>query len=303
MQDNIPLSRQEVSIILNNWLEIPVNCSSVRKMYGGMIDCVLAVEFDKEPYRAVIKISKKKNFDLQANALNYIKTHTNFPVPEVYFKGYAGEIIKEAFLLIEMLPGINMGDADITPEQHAKLDCQLAEFLLELHSHTRDLYGDIDNQEFHTQWIEWFCPRILYNRDRSLQRLTQRSVEIIPRLIEKLPDLFSNQGKPTLVHGDIWANNIMVEKHNDIWTITGFVDPGVCYADVEMELAYLEVFQTVTDTFYECYHKKQPVREGYPVRKLYYWLNTLLLHVWMFGDKGYINRTEEVAVKLSEMIE
>jgi len=56
----------------------------------------------------------------------------------------------------------------------------------------------------------------------------------------------------------------------------------------------LEVFGTVTGAFFERYASVRPLREGYPVRRLYYWLNTLLLHVWLFGDAHYVGRTERL---------
>jgi fructosamine-3-kinase len=77
------------------------------------------------------------------------------------------------------------------------------------------------------------------------------------------------------------------------------VDPAARYADVEFELAYLEVFGTVTDAFFERYAAERPLRDGYGLRRLYYWLNTLLLHVWVFGDEGYVRRTERIAEELA----
>jgi fructosamine-3-kinase len=72
------------------------------------------------------------------------------------------------------------------------------------------------------------------------------------------------------------------------------VDPALHFADEEYELAYLECFQTVGDAFFRLYRSERPERDGYSVRRLCYWLNTMLLHVHVFGDAHYVRRTGSI---------
>ncbi len=76
--------------------------------------------------------------------------------------------------------------------------------------------------------------------------------------------------------------------------VSGLVDPALHFADEEYELAYLECFQTVGEPFFRAYRNVAPERDGYEVRRLYYWLNTLLLHVHVFGDAAYVRQTGRI---------
>ena len=56
------------------------------------------------------------------------------------------------------------------------------------------------------------------------------------------------------------------------------------YAPVEKEIAYLEAFDTVGEAFFDVYAGRRPLRPGYEFRRLFYWLNTYMIHVWLgFG--------------------
>jgi len=301
--DKTSISKELTDIILQDWLGKKAKCLSIQRLHGGMINSVLALSFDQSPYKAVIKISgdKSESFQREAYTLDYLKTHSMFPIPAVYLCKNANELIEQSFILMEKLPGVNLGQASMTEIDRQRVDHQLADILIELHSHERDVFGELDGSRTCTNWLEIFEQRIRENFEDTRNRLTQKSLNIIPSLLEEMPRIFEPQGRPTLIHGDIWATNIMVNNENG-WVLIGLVDPGSSYADVEDELAYLEVFGTVTKTFFERYCQKNPLRNGYEVRRLYYWLNTMLLHVSVFGDKHYVMRTERIAEEIGRII-
>ena len=92
--------------------------------------------------------------------------------------------------------------------------------------------------------------------------------------------------------------NIMVDDTDcDRPIITAFLDVNARYAEVEYELAYLRVFSTADETFFTEYTKTCPLRPGFDDRCLIYWLNTMMLHVWMFGS-GYISSCESIAERI-----
>jgi fructosamine-3-kinase len=69
--------------------------------------------------------------------------------------------------------------------------------------------------------------------------------------------------------------------------LSGLIDPGgLRYVEVEMELAYLEAFKTVRPEFFRVYSERRPLRPGYGYRRLFYWLDTFMTHIWLgFGPK------------------
>ncbi|MBN2212074.1 MAG: fructosamine kinase family protein, partial [Sedimentisphaerales bacterium] len=56
------------------------------------------------------------------------------------------------------------------------------------------------------------------------------------------------------------------------------------FAEVEYELAFMRVFHTVDEVFFRHYTQRHPLREGFERRCRVYWLNTMMLHVRLFGD-------------------
>ena len=74
----------------------------------------------------------------------------------------------------------------------------------------------------------------------------------------------------------------MVVEREDGWHLSGLLDPcGLKFAEVEKELAYLQAFHTVGPEFFRVYGEKHPLRPGFDFRKLFYWLETYMVEIWL----------------------
>jgi fructosamine-3-kinase len=164
-----------------------------------------------------------------------------------------------------------------------------AEVLLELHGHTRLTFGGIGETLGQDRWSDIILARLLeVRRQASVElRLSPSVLEDVDYAIPFAGIALQDQGVPTLIHGDIWDGNVILRQENRRWRLSGMVDPDLHYADVEAELAYLEVFGSRRAAFLEAYTAHCPLRPGYPLRRLFYWLHTALVHVWLFGDGYY----------------
>jgi fructosamine-3-kinase len=121
----------------------------------------------------------------------------------------------------------------------------------------------------------------------------------VDQAIRQAKQALSEQGQPTLVHGDIWAANVIVEKTTSGFQLSGLIDPNAQYADVELELAYLEEFSHVAGpTFFSAYHAVKPRRPGYERRRLFYWLHSYLIHVWLFEDQIFRDKVTWVVKQI-----
>src|SRR5262249_59360641 len=55
---------------------------------------------------------------------------------------------------------------------------------------------------------------------------------------------------PILTHWDLWSTNILAAPDGDgSWRIAALLDPNCKFGHAEAELAYLELFHTVTPAF------------------------------------------------------
>jgi fructosamine-3-kinase len=305
-QTNLELSPIQAEAALGAWLGRPVRCTQIQRLQGGMINTVLRLEFDRAPFRAVIKLNTgEASFAEEARALDTLHQQTRFPCPQVYLHDSSARLIPYAFLLLELMPGANLAAIQLSEQEYDEVDRQLAEILLELHGHTRAFYGGIDEQPGKARWYEVFLPRIEEARRQAEieRRLAAEVLEDVDHAIHLAETALQDQGTPTLIHGDIWAGNLIVNRTEDGWRLAGIVDPGVHFADVEYELAYLEVFDTRRAAFFEAYTARRPLRAGYAQRRLFYWLHTGLIHVWLFGDAYYRDFTARTAAAIREIMD
>lgn len=301
LQTNLVLTPEQAGLILQAWLGTWVGVTAIEPLQGGMINSVLRLRFDHPPYSAVIKLNgQEQDFAGEACALRHLHQR-GFPCPDVYLLDTAVPQIPYSFLLLETLSGVSLAEVYLDGADRRRVERELAEVLVDLHAHARERFGPIDG-EGAARWVDAFMPRL--HRVRSEpeveERLSPTVLRDVDRAIALAADLLEDQGVPTLIHGDIWAANVMVVEEADGWHLSGLVDPSAEYADVEMELAYLRGFQTVGSPFFEIYTAYAPLRPGHQLRFLVYWLRTYLIHVWLFGDQHYRDMTALVAKELVE---
>ena len=291
----IEITKKQAECILERWLKAPVTCYTLKRLEGGMLNSVVKLEFNKAPFCAVLKMNTNDSSDFpgEKKRLDYLKSINALPVPEVYDISLPNDDIPFCYLLMECVSGVNLSNPNLSIGERISIDKEIAELLLKLHSHKRSSYGKIDDLKGCSNWLDIFVPKLIHISNQTKNMLPSDLLINIKKIIEIIPEVFCNLGKPTLVHGDIWDANIIVDKIDNKWTVTGFVDPEIIYADVEYELAYLQSFTKSNDVLFSVYNSVSPMREGYELRRLFYWLHTYLVHVWYFKTENYKNLTEK----------
>ena len=71
--------------------------------------------------------------------------------------------------------------------------------------------------------------------------------------------------KSTLIHGDIWSGNILVDNDRNL----KIIDPALFYADNEYELAYIYLNGTFSRGFYDGYNHNNPISNDFWSFKIY----------------------------------
>jgi fructosamine-3-kinase len=88
--------------------------------------------------------------------------------------------------------------------------------------------------------------------------------------------LDEHEPAPSLVHGDLWAGNIVDGSF--------LIDPAVSYSDREVELAFMAAFGGIPDSMWNGYLDAWPLPEGWERRRPALQLHHLLVHVRLFGE-------------------
>jgi len=107
---------------------------------------------------------------------------------------------------------------------------------------------------------------------------------LLELLYKKIPDLLSGtEDKPSLLHGDLWCGNYLIDQNGKPWLI----DPAVYYGHREADLAMTSLFGGFSKTFYSAYESAFPLVPGYSEREPLYHLYHLLNHLNLFGTGYY----------------
>lgn len=177
---------------------------------------------------------------------------------------------------------------DHGPVQQTEIDA--ADRLLSLHSHTHpDGCFGLDDSNYlgllsqpnhwHDNWVEFFVTERIEPRLAEANHLPQRLRDAVRKLLPRLDDYCPEKPPASLIHGDIWGGNVLTCGGK----VAAFIDPAPYYADREMELAFITMFRTFGDPFFERYHDGCPISpEFWSVRRHIYNLYPLLTHCVLF---------------------
>jgi fructosamine-3-kinase len=255
---------------------------SVRPLGVGCIGEVYRAELEEgTPLVAKVDREGESHLEREAYMLRYLRERSELPVPEVYYGS-------ETLLLMEFVEGSSHFTE--VAERHA------AELLAALHGITADSYGyERDTligvlgqpNPSTKSWAEFFRDhRLLYIAlvAHEAGRLPVEDLLRVERLSEKIDELIEDPNPPALIHGDVWSANVLARGDR----ITAFLDPAIYYADPEIELAFISLFDSFGRPFLDRYQEIRPIRDGFfEVRRDLYILYPLLVHTYFFGG-GYL---------------
>jgi len=114
------------------------------------------------------------------------------------------------------------------------------------------------------------------------------TVRAFDRFYRKLDEIFPVEA-PSLIHGDLWNGNYMVNENGE----AVIIDPAVYYGHREMDLGMSKLFGGFSAGFYEAYNQQYPLEKDWKERLDYCNLYPLMVHVNLFGG-GYLNSVKSI---------
>jgi len=277
---------------LSDVLGAPVE--RAQAVYGGDINQAATVWAGSETVFVKWNASAPPDmFPTEAHGLRLLASADAVRVPQVIAQGDADGACP-AFLVLEHI--------DTGGRRPADTMAQFGAALAELHRHTASRYGlDRDNfigrlpqpNDQMPRWVDFYREhRIGFQMQlaRRKGRLPARREKLLTRLMERLPEWIDESAVvPSLIHGDLWGGNYLIDGQGQ----AVLIDPAVCYADREMDLAMSELFGGFPARFYDAYFEAYPA-PGYPERRALYQLYYILAHLNLFGE-SYGGRVDSIA--------
>lgn len=136
-----------------------------------------------------------------------------------------------------------------------------------------------------TTWAEFYAEnrlRPLARLARDAQALAPVTVTDLDRLADRLPSLGMPEEPPSLVHGDLWAGNRLVDRSGSSWLI----DPAAHHTSREFDLAMMRLFGGFGPACFRAYEERRPLLPGWEERVPLHQIAPLVVHAIKFGG-GY----------------
>ncbi len=156
------------------------------------------------------------------------------------------------------------------------------------------LGSNVQSNEAKEDWVEFFAEcrfgyqlRLARNRGLGSREL----FKIMDRLVSRLDGYLScPKDPPSLLHGDLWSGNYLVDQDGH----PVLIDPAVYYGRREADLAMPLLFGGFSPDFFDAYGEAWPLTDGWRDRVELYKLYHLLNHLNLFGS-GYLDSCLEIA--------
>lgn len=251
--------------------------ATVSRLTGGCIADVFRVRLpDGADIVAKYDTSQEPRLDREGYMLREL-ARAGAPVPRVISAS-------PRLLLMEHIP--NNG------RRSQQGETELANIIADLHEHTATRYGlehdtligplDQPNPRA-DHWPALYAEhRLLYMTQKAAEQdtLPIGTAGLITAICERIDTLIPEPNPPALIHGDLWAGNVLWLDGSP----AAIIDPATYHADREIELAFIDLMGNVGPGFWEAYEQRFPIAPGFwEIRRDLYAMYPLLVHATLFG--------------------
>lgn len=288
---------ENINAILKKHLGSSCALKNIIPLTGGMVNRVFLIETTEPHQKLVLKYSEKENrgFEYEYKSLDTLNRRYNFPVPEPYFYSNYDSDTDCAYLGMEYWNAVNMGISCLSSDDREIIEKEIAETIAKLHCYTEERYYTLFSDEKYDKLYQIMYKKYKENMNPEVEsKIGHDYYKILLRIVERLDRVFIENERPVLVHGDIWSTNVMLENREDVYHLKGFIDPSPHFINREYELSYLQVFGMFSNKLFKYYKKFHRIDEGFEIRRYFYWLHTMLVHVNYFGDLAYVLRAKKL---------
>jgi len=258
-----------------------IKIERVERLTGGDVSKIFLLITETERFLCKLNLSSGALalFESEQNGLRAIAATKTISTPKIlHCEGYENG----AFLILEY----------IAPKPPSAKDFELlGHHLAALHQNgsaqnfgwpTNNHIGNLQQSNLRQKnWFYFYAqerllPQLKIAADKHLLDLGKIPSEnqILKSCSELLP-----KTKPTLLHGDLWSGNFLVDTKG----VPYLIDPAVYYGHSEVDIAMTKLFGGFSPKFYEAYHEHFPISTGFNERIDLYQLYYLLVHLNMFG--------------------
>ncbi len=293
--------------IVRDWVGNAAELVEVKPLTGGCINTTLCLT-TADGRRGVLKITPhrvNRLYEQEAYQLNVLN-QAGLPTPEVYACQVGSLDNPFSYLLMEFIDGVDFAQAktQCSSEQFDQLQMHLAELVLTMHEQTAAQYGRVcaEDTPRHEGWPTFFHEVYdpIWRDVEKLPFVPAKCRKKMAKIHTRLDQLIAHEDRPRLVHWDIWSTNLLARPDDrGRWWVVAILDPICKFAHAEAEIAYMELFRTITPAFLRAYQQTRRLDPDYHrLRKWVYQLYPLINHIRLFG-REYVPPLEQTLHQLA----
>ena len=219
-------------------------------------------------------------FSTEAVGLKWLRDSGTVSIPEVL-----AHCDDPPFLALEWIePGLNRSTRNT--------DQNLGAALAELHRLSFGSFGRPDGRTTgslglpntpQVSWAEFYAsqrlqPLAAIARERGA--LSETDCSALEKIAENLHRSVIADDNVSLLHGDLWAGNRLVDSDGQSWLI----DPAAHGGHREFDLAMMQLFGGYSADCFAAYHETYPLNAGFEGRVSLHQLAPLVVHAIKFGS-------------------
>jgi aminoglycoside phosphotransferase (APT) family kinase protein len=205
-----------------------------------------------------------------------LRERTDLPVAEIFAHDTSHEAVPRDFLLMERLPGEPLYElTHLTREQVGEVYRQVGTCLAAVHAITAEQYGYIGEHHPMAPQPTWRAAfrhmwDRLINDTLNCGGYSSEEADMMHRLLDRFEPLFDRDVPASLLHMDIWSQNLLVDEEG---RLTGIVDwDRALWGDPEIEFAVLDYCGVSVPQFWEGYGKPRDTSAPAAIRQRFYLL-------------------------------
>lgn len=261
-------------------LSQPISIDSIIAQGGGSIND--SYQLKTSGSLLFLKVNSASNypemFEKEKDGLKALASTNTFNIPKAIV---TGELNDQAYLVMSHIhsgsPAMDFWDDFGTK-------------LANLHKVSSDYFGyESDNYigSLHQSnnklgsWPDFFVQERLeplVKLARDSEKLDSTTSKAFEKLYSLMVDFFPKETS-SLLHGDLWSGNFMVDENG----FPAIFDPAVYFGHREMDIAMTRLFGGFDSEFYTIYNEHYPMENGWQDRLEVCNLYPLMVHVILFG--------------------
>lgn len=213
------------------------------------------------PAKTPVLFYEKKMMRREPEIHKLILENTKAPVAEIYDYDFTGTVIDNDWLLMEKLSGTVLSQIYLDHNSMSHLYTQLGKVMRQVHNIGNNWYGYpyfIKEKKTFVKddnWAKAFFHmwKFLIDDIVAAGFYTEQEALKYKQLLKQYIDCFNHEPSSSLLHMDIWAQNILTDKHGNL---TGIVDwDRGLWGDVEIDFSVMNYCGTYPPAFLHGYGK------------------------------------------------